>query len=190
MIPSMMAVGTLAKIAESCPAIQRFSISTSVMGQFLVLTLSDIEALLSLSHLRYLDINTCQLNLDLVKVLARFKHLEHLRIDSCHFDLTTIFRAIGSKLVGLDLAGVTGDTIDGIVEHCPNLEELAISQRSLEDEEDDDYDEEYQEEYYEERRVREGQKRGNAIVGDYVKKGFNKLSKLEVNGDSIRLGTD
>jgi hypothetical protein len=77
----------------------------------------------------------------------------------------SVLSAIGRNLVSLDLWEPSKVVVDGIVEHCPNLQYLEIW---LE---------------YKDEIEREG------LVGE-LKNGLKKLAKLKVNGKYIRLGTD
>jgi Leucine-rich repeat (LRR) protein len=75
--------------------------------------------------------------------------------------LTYILPAIGEILVSLDYTSSTAflETVNTIVEHCPNLQMLDLGDEEL-----------------------------DAV--DLLKGGLKKLAKLDVNGGSVRLGTD
>jgi Leucine-rich repeat (LRR) protein len=122
---------------------------------------SDIEAIASLPRLKSLNID-CEIADDAVSAISRCKGLKHLTLRSGSFDLTNIFSAIGGTLISLDYTSSTAflvETVDAIVEHCPNLQMLDLGDEELD-------------------------------VVDLLKGGLKKLAKLNVNGGSVRLGTD
>jgi hypothetical protein len=152
---------SLLKVVECCLDIERFSFGDE--GDLLILNRSDMLAIASLPRLKSLDIGACNLAVDASSALVRCKGLKEFRIPSLADP--TILAAIGMNLVWMNLWNPSKEVVDGIVEHCPNLQYLEIKDVEFDDE------------------VKEG------MVGS-IKNGLMKLAKFKVNNEFIRLGTD
>jgi hypothetical protein len=150
---------SLLKVVGCCRDLESLVFSTR--GDLSILERSDILAITSLPRLKSLDIGACYLAVGASSALVRCKGMKELRIPSLVDP--TVLSAIGMNLASLQLWRPSKEVVDGIVEHCPNLQYLEL----------EDVDED----------VKEG------LVGS-LKKGLIKLAKLEVNEKSICLGTD
>jgi Leucine-rich repeat (LRR) protein len=150
---------TLLKFVECCRDIEELSFTDN--RDILYLKRSDIEAIASLPRLKSLNIDCWIENDDAVSALSRCKGLKHLALVDGVFDLSHILPVIGKNLVSLDYTSSTAflETVDAIVENCPNLQMLDLENEEL-----------------------------DAV--DLLKGGLKKLAKLNVNGGSVRLGTD
>jgi hypothetical protein len=94
---------------------------------------SDIEAIASLPHLKSLNIDCWIENDDALSALSRCKGLKHLTLVDGVFDLSHILPVIGKNLVSLDYTSSTAflETVDAVVEHCPNLQILDLGDEEL-----------------------------------------------------------
>jgi hypothetical protein len=150
---------SLLKVVECCRDLERLVLADD--GGGLILERSDMLAIASLPRLKSLDIGGCYFRDDALSAIVRCKGLKELRANPIVDP--TILTAIGRNLVWLNLWRPSKEVVDGIVEHCPNLQYLEL------EEVDED--------------VKEG------LVGS-MKNGLMTLVKLKVNGESVRLGTD
>jgi hypothetical protein len=112
---------SLLKIVECCRDLMRLVFADD--GGGLILERSDMLAIASLPRLKYLGIR-CRLEDDALSALLRCKGMKELRIPS----LTdpSILAAIGRNLVRLNLWIPSKEVVDGIVDHCPNLQYLEL----------------------------------------------------------------
>jgi hypothetical protein len=149
---------SLLKIVECCRDLSSVIFGDS--GSSLMLKRSDILAVASLPRLKSLDIGGCYFRDDALSALVRCIGLKELRANPIVDP--AILAAIGMNFVWLNLWRPSKEVVDGIVEHCPNLQYLEMKE----------VDEE----------VTDG------MVGS-LKNGLMKMAKLKVNGKSIRLGT-
>jgi hypothetical protein len=157
----------LIKIAERCHHLQNLSISFTEDGE--ELSISAIKATASLPRLKCLMIeNGVDLEDGAVSALAKCYELRHLSIGDyiTLVDLKKILRGIGRNLVSLDLSDVCVEAIGVIVKDCPDLQYLKL--RSYGGNEEDAVE----------------------SIKLKLKRGLKKLAKLDVNGESVRLGTD
>jgi hypothetical protein len=149
------------KIADCCRDLETICFGDT--GGGVELMRSDMLAVASLPRLKCLDISACYVADDASSALVRCRGLKELRID----DLVdpSILATIGSNLVTLDLWSPSKEVVDGIIEHCPNLQYLELEVGGIE-------------------------KELKEVLVDSIKYGLKKLAKFKVNGESIRLGTD
>jgi hypothetical protein len=114
---------SLLKIVECCQDLEGLYLHSQ--GNILMLSRSDILSIASLPHLQSLDIRGF-INLadDDSSALVRCKVLKELRLNPL-IDLSILpVAAIGRNLVRLELWNPSKEVVDGIVEHCPNLQYL------------------------------------------------------------------
>jgi hypothetical protein len=159
---------TLLKFVECCRDIEEISFCESSGDDILYLKRSDIEAIASLPRLKSLNIK-CHVADDGIDALSRCKGLRHLALWPGSFALKDIFPSIGRNLVSLEYTSSDPilETIDSIIEHCPNLQMIEMRFVWAEEEEE------------------------MKLVGvDSLKEGLKKLSKLKIGKESVRLGTD
>jgi hypothetical protein len=144
------------KFIECCRELEEITIY-DIFDQ-LSLTHSEFVAIASLPHLKSLDLKSCKFEDDGVSILAGCMRLRHLRGDYLKMS-GELLREIGGNLVSLKCRSRM-EEIEGIVEFCPNLEDLDI------------------------------QIEGNlGYRKDDITRRLKKLSKLKINR-WIRLGTD
>jgi hypothetical protein len=125
----------------------------------------------SLPRLKSLNLYNCKIDGEAVSPLAKCKGLRDLR--GIKLELSSdVFRAIGGNLVTLQCKLGSGGP-EEIVEYCPNQEHLNIRDRDIvvkvEGEALDDE---------------------TLLLAWVLKSGLKKLSKLVINRQTIRLGTD
>jgi hypothetical protein len=157
--------GNLIKIAERCHHLQNLSIPFTEDGE--ELSISAIKAIASLPRLKRLVIGyDAKLEDGAVSALARCYELRHLSIQDITFpDLKKIVRGIGRNLVSLDLSDVSVEAIGVIVEDCPNLRYLELYSCGV------------------------GEESVESIKLK-LKSGLKTLAKLNLDGKTVRLGTD
>jgi hypothetical protein len=131
-------------------------------GGGLMLERSDIIAVASLSRLKALKFYRCGMTEDAYSALMRLRGLNSFQISSLVDP--AVLAAIGRSLVSLKLRRPSKEVVEGIVEHCPNLQYLELVEFDLDDEEEE-------------------------LVGS-IKSGLKKLAKFKLNEESIRLGSD
>jgi hypothetical protein len=107
---------------ECCHELERLVVGDE--GDDVKLLRSDILAIASLPRLKYLDIGACYLAGDVFSTLVRCRGLKELRLPPLADP--TILAAIGKNLISLDLWKPSKEVVDGIVEHCPNLQNLVL----------------------------------------------------------------
>jgi hypothetical protein len=152
---------SLLKVVECCRCIERLVFSPR--GNFLGLERPDILAITSLPHLCHLELY-CRIAEDAYSSLTRCRRLKDLIVSSLRDD--TVLPEIGKNLLILDLFIPSKEVISGIVEYCPNLHYLYLE--VMGELKDDDLEE----------------------LKHSLMEGLKKLSKLKVNGMTVRLGTD
>jgi hypothetical protein len=157
---------TLLKFVECCRDIEEIFFHESSGDDILYLKRSDIEAIASLPRLKSLYLK-CGISNNEVSALSRCRGLKHLALCYESFDLTNIFPSIGKPLLGLEYTSSTPllETVDSIIEHCPNLQMIEMGFDWAEEE-------------------------MKSVGVDSLKKGLKKLSKLKVGNEHVRLGTD
>jgi hypothetical protein len=157
---------TLLKFVENCREIEEMSFADWSGPGDVELKRSDIEAIASLPRLKSLNIDCWIENDDAVSILSRCRGLRHLDLWPGSFALNDILPNIGRNLVSLDYNSSTSimETVDSIVEHCPNLQMLSLGWFESDD--------------------------NKAAAVDALNRGLKRLSKLKLNHKSVRLGTD
>jgi hypothetical protein len=132
-------------------------------GEYLFL--SDMKVIASLPCLRSLRIgSSCVIVRGAVSALSRCSELRHLEID-WDDELTDVHRVIQGNLISLKLRDVIVDAIASVVEYCSNLQYLEVWAKEVDTE------------------IVE-------VIKRDLKTGLKKLAKLNVNGVSVRLGSD
>jgi hypothetical protein len=156
------------KFFECCLDLEEINLLCEVYHLSMLKT-AELDAIASLPHLKSLNLGGCLIADDAVSPLARCKRLRHLRGDYLKIS-GELLREIGGNLVSLKCR-LRIDEFWGFVELCPNLEDLDIMV-----EEGVGY------------RVDNEEK--CLYLEGVLKKGLKRLSRLSVNGRSVRLGTD
>jgi hypothetical protein len=139
------------------------------------LNLSYLSDIVSLPRLKSLNFN-CRVAKDAISTLSRCRGLKHLALRHGSFDLNKLLPTIGRKLASLEYTSSTPflETVEAIVEHCPNLQMLDLG-------------------------CEEFAAETKAAAVDLIKGGLNKLSKLKmfkklsklkVDVMTVRLGTE
>jgi hypothetical protein len=151
----------LVRIAENCRELEKLTLLIILD----ISSLSDMEIIASLPQLKYLKIGQyCRFAEGAMIALTRCRGLNHLGM--CWRDgMRDVLRVIGRNLISLKLWDIYLESIDAVVEYCPNLQYLELLV------EDDDAE------------VREA-------VEQKLKDGLKRLAKLKVYGVAVRLGTD
>jgi hypothetical protein len=155
---------TLLKFVECCSGIEELTVEF-IVGEF-KLHQSDIEAIASLPRLKSLRLD-CRIDGVAISTLFRCKGLTHLAIRSGFFDLASILSSIGRSFVSLEYNSSISclKTVNAIVRYCPNLQMLNLGWV-------------------------ESEKDNKAAAVELLKRGLIILSKLKLNHNSVRLGTD
>jgi hypothetical protein len=155
------------KIVEYCRDLEEITIVDYSL-QFVAIKISEFVAIASLPRLKSLDLTNCKIDGGAISPLARCNGLRNLLGASIKLS-SDVVQAIGGNLMKLQCnLGSVG--LEEIVEYCPNLVDFDIS-----------IDDEASEELDHEERF--------SAVG-LIKRGLKKLTKLKINGRTIRLGTD
>jgi hypothetical protein len=154
----------LLKFVKCCRDIEELSFRSPGV----TLSRSDIIAIASLPRLNKMRID-CWITRDAIAALSRCRGLQHLALPVGPVELNSILPSIGRNLVSLeyDTWSPCLDTVNEIIEYCPNVRMLDLHLLALKEEE-----------------------MKAAAVGDLLKRGLKMLTKLKVNRDYIRLGTD
>ena len=151
----------LLKIVEGCRGLETLKLKTF---DDLCLELDDVKAIATLPRLKLLEIaGGCVFGDGALSGLARCWGLRSLTLGSV-LGLDASLPIIGGRLYSLDLGKCSASTAIAIVEHCPNLEYLALRF---------EYD--------------------PIVIASFVdscKRGLKGLAKLKLNENSCRLGTD
>jgi hypothetical protein len=180
--------GLIATITSNCLLLTSITIKAPFESSFILLTITGdcpnlekiyfadpggpklgsdvIEAFASLPYLTFLDVG--KVDVEALAILSKCTRLKHLHIDGNTIDLHAFIPTIGKNLVSLrlkELRVLKIEKIHRIIENCPHLGSLSLEFKLR-------YD-----------LVREG-------VVERAKKGLKRLSKFEVNGAAVRLGTD
>jgi hypothetical protein len=157
-------------VVEYCRDLEQFDLHNYSPSE---LKRPEFVLISSLPLLESLDFKNCQIEDGAIIPLARCEGLR----DLCGYNLkfpSDLMLEIGGNL--RELACISPDIVDGvlegIIEHCPNLESLNITVGEYDYEEDEENCE---------TRVAEGL---------LCKRGLKKLGKLVISGMTIRLGTD
>jgi hypothetical protein len=153
---------SILKIAKCCRDIESFYI----YGRRLRLEKTDVKAIASLPRLNYLNIRAVEMSSEALFALRKCGTLNHLVVGWSE-GLIDLLKVIGADLAGLEISGATAEAWLGIHTNCPNLKYLNISGDDLKDEES-----------------------MVAALNEGLKKRMQRLSKLKVNHESARLGTD
>jgi hypothetical protein len=149
---------SLLKVVECCRSLE--SLAYSNLAGELTLERSDILAISSLPRLKSLGLG-CMVASDTYSALVRCRGLKAIRIPFL-VDPTALL-VIGRGLISLCLGRPSKEVVDGIVEHCPNLQYLELRKTEMGDE-------------------------GKEVLVGSIKNGLKKLAKLKINEDG--LGTD
>jgi hypothetical protein len=154
---------TLLKFVECCRGLEEVSIRDR--SRELHLSHRDFKAISYLPLLKSLRIE-CRVTGEVDSALSKCKGLDHLSLTLGKHDLSILLPAIGRNLSSpkYTASEMSSRTVSLIVVHCPALEMLAISWN-----------------------LSDFEKKIAAVI--LLRRGLKKLSKLKVNGDSIRLGT-
>jgi hypothetical protein len=152
----------LQTVVNDCPKLER--ISFNPRGP--IMEPAVIDAISSLPNLKYLDIG--KIDDGAVASLLKCTSLNHLQING-RVKIDLLLQKIGKNLVSLSLKDMSKKKVDIrvrlIIECCPNLESLSLRFRVCYDLVSED-------------------------VVEEVKKGLKRLSKFQINGNAVRLGTD
>jgi hypothetical protein len=97
-----------------------------VPHNLMILKKSDIEAIACLPSLKRLEISRSNLTEDVISPFTRCKKLKSLYLRMDFSLLRPVLAVIGRQLSGLNLGVVNSESLDGIVEYCPNLECLYL----------------------------------------------------------------
>jgi hypothetical protein len=151
---------SLLKVVKCCRCLERLVFGGVGVG--VELYRSDVLAVASLPRLKSLIIGGCLIAYYSFYGFVRCTGLKELQVP--YFSDLTVLASIGMNLVSLNLLNPSEEVVNGIVEHCPNLQYLEL---------DVEFDEE----------VMEG-----LVVS--LKNGLKRLVKLKLDGKSMRLGTD
>jgi hypothetical protein len=156
----------LVKIAECCPVLEKLILFT---GDELELSIADIKVISTLPRLRHFAVDRWTIiEDDASKSLALYKGLKHLET-VWDESLNAALRVVGGNLRSLVLWDVRAEEIDGIIEHCPGMQNLDICLERPEIHVSNDVVE---------------------LTKNKLKNGLKMLAKLKVNGMNVRLGTD
>jgi hypothetical protein len=152
----------LVKIAECCHGLEKLNLLIILD----ISSLSDMKIIASLPRLKSLKIGEyCRFADESVSALTRCRGLNHLGM-YWQEDMRDVLRVIGRNLIGLELRDIYLESIDAVVEYCPDLQYLQV-------------------------RIGERMFAGRVDeVKHKLKDGLKRLAKLKVNGFSVRLGTD